>query len=196
MILRHPIPQDAIPQAAALYWQAFAAKLHITMGPAAKGTAFVTRVFDPSHGISAHAADGRLLGVVGFKTAKGALVGGQFADMRAVYGFWGALWRAVPLWMLERDTENKRFLMDGIFVDENARGQGVGTELLRAICAEGDRRGYAELRLDVINTNPRARALYERLGFVAGETQRLGPLRHVFGFEASTTMIKPLAKST
>ena len=46
-----------------------------------------------------------------------------------------------------------------------ARGQGVGTALLKAIIAEGRRRGYAEVRLDVIDTNPRATALYERIGF-------------------------------
>ncbi|MEY1557477.1 GNAT family N-acetyltransferase [Yoonia sp. R2331] len=192
MILQSPVPDADIPEAAALYWQAFAAKLHIALGPADKGQAFVTRVFDPTHGISIHADDGTLLGVAGFKTAKSALVGGEFADLKAIYGLWGATWRAALLHMLERDTENSRFLMDGVFVAERARGQGVGTALLRAICAEGARRGYAEVRLDVIDSNPRAQALYAREGFVATKTTALGPLRHIFGFNASTTMVKTL----
>ena len=41
-------------------------------------------------------------------------------------------------------------------------------------------------------SNPRARALYEREGFIAGETETLGPLRYIFGFDSSTKMLCPL----
>jgi len=80
--------------------------------------------------------------------------------------------------------------MDGIFVAPAARGHGVGTALLDATIAEARTRGYAEVRLDVIDSNPRARALYERVGFVAKDTQQLGPLRHIFGFKSATTMVR------
>lgn len=192
MKLQHPIPQYAVSQAAVLYWQAFAAKLNATMGPAHKGEAFVNRVFDTSHGISAHAPDGELLGVVGFKTSKGALVGGAFSDLRAIYGFWGAVWRGLLLHALERDIENERFLMDGVFVAAPARGKGVGTALIDAICVEAAKRGYKEVRLDVIDSNPRAKALYVRHGFAPTKTDHIGPLRFVFGFSSATTMVKTL----
>ncbi len=192
MILQHPVPAEVSEAAAALYWQAFAGKLGFVMGPDAKGQAYVARVFDPSHGISAHASDGTMLGVAGFKTAKGAMVGGSFSDLRAIYGAIGALWRAAVLQALERDTENTRFLMDGVCVATHARGQGVGTALLDAICKEAKARGYAQVRLDVIDSNPRARALYERVGFVAFKTVSIGPLRHLFGFRSSTAMAKAL----
>jgi ribosomal protein S18 acetylase RimI-like enzyme len=82
--------------------------------------------------------------------------------------------------------------MDGNFVDPTARGRGVGTALLDAIVDEARARGYAEVRLDVIDNNPRARTLYERRGFVAGDTQYLGPLKYLFGFSAATTMVRPV----
>lgn len=159
------------------------------MRPKAKALAFIETVLDGSHAICAHDNSGQLLGVAGFKTHKGALVGGTFRDLTQIYGVFGATWRAGLLSLLERDTENERFLMDGIFVAPDARGQGVGTELLRAIMAEAKMRDYAQVRLDVIDTNPRARALYERLGFVVVDTHHLGPLRHIFGFRSSTTMV-------
>ena len=192
MILHHPIPDAAIPDAATLYWEAFGGKLGLPLGPDAKAHRFVARAFDPGHGISLHAPDGALLGVVGFKTAQGALVAGSLADMRAVYGLWGTLWRSALLALLDRDTENTRFVMDGLFVAPAVRGQGIGTRLLDAICAEARRRGYAAIRLDVIDSNTRARALYERQGFRAEKTTRLGLIRHVFGFASSTTMVKAL----
>lgn len=188
MIISTGIRPEDRQQIAALYWQAFGAKLGRVMHPERKALRFVEAVLDPEHAICAHDHGGALLGVAGFKTFEGALVGGTFRDLAIQYGWVGASWRAALLSLLERDTENQRFLMDGIFVDTTARGQGVGTALLKAIIAEGRRRGYAEVRLDVIDTNPRARALYERFGFEAQGTQRLGPLRHLFGFSAATTM--------
>ena len=190
--VQHGLPENAKRLAAALYWEAFGQKLGIVMGPRAKALRFIERVIDPAHAISACDADGTLLGVVGFKTSQGALVGGSFQDLTAVYGYVGALWRAALLAALDRETENTRFLMDGIFVTERARGQGVGSILLRAIIAEGQRRGYDSLRLDVINTNPRARALYERHQFTALRTKTMGPLKHIFKFDSATTMIRYL----
>ena len=78
--------------------------------------------------------------------------------------------------------------MDGIFVTKEARGLGLGTALLRAVKGEALKRGCGEVRLDVIDNNPRARKLYEREGFVAGNVQSLGPLKHLFGFSSATEM--------
>jgi RimJ/RimL family protein N-acetyltransferase len=45
----------------------------------------------------------------------------------------------------------------------------------------------------VIDTNARARALYERLGFAAAGEAQIGPLRHIFGFRSATMMVRPVA---
>jgi len=175
-------------QAAHLFWQAFKGKLGAVMGPEPKALSFVTQVLDPGHAISATDPGGNLLGIAGFKTAQGGFIGGGLGELAQVYGWFGALWRAPILSLLERELAADTLLMDGIFVDPKARGQGIGTQLLGAIKAEASARGLAHVRLDVIDTNPRAQALYEREGFVAGPVQRLGPLRHLFGFNAATTM--------
>lgn len=185
-------PEDRA-RAVRLYWQAFGGKLGRVLQPEARALAYVARVMRPDHAISAYGAGGALLGLVGFKTAKGAFVGGGFSDLAAIWGWSGAFWRAALLVLLERDTEDQRFLMDGIFVDADARGQGVGTALLNAVCAEAVARGYGEIRLDVIDSNDRARALYERNGFRAVSTSRTGALRHVVGFASATTMVRRLA---
>ncbi len=191
MIVTRGIPAQDLPAAAALYWEAFGGKLGAVMGPKARAQAYIERVICPHHGICAHDDDGTLLGVVGFKTAQGALVGGDLSDMRHVYGGWGAAWRSLLLRLLQRETDNRRFLLDGIFVHPEARGRGVGTLLLDAVTAEAAARGYAEIRLDVIDSNPRAKALYERVGFTDAGSQSIGVLRHVFGFRSATTMVRP-----
>lgn len=185
------IPTQDVPRAAALYWQAFGGKLHRMMGPDDKALALIERVMSPDHALAARDGDD-LLGVVGFKTCDGALVDGDIADFQAIYGPVSGTVRALVLSLLDRDVDNTNFLLDGICVAAEARGRGVGTALLTALEGEAIRRGYASMRLDVIDSNPRARALYERLGFRATRTIRTGPLRLIFGFSSSTTMIKPL----
>ncbi|WP_424969970.1 GNAT family N-acetyltransferase [Dinoroseobacter sp. S76] len=185
----HPgFPEDQRDQAAILFWQAFHGKLHRILTPEEKALGFLRRVADPTFAISALSPEGRLLGVAGFKTAGGGFMGGELSDLQAVFGRFGGLWRGIALSVLERPVAPGILLMDGIMVDPVARGQGIGQRLLTAIKARAGDLGCNRVRLDVIDTNPRARALYTREGFVAGETAHLGPLRYIFGFRAATTM--------
>jgi ribosomal protein S18 acetylase RimI-like enzyme len=190
--IHHGLPDTLRDAAAVLYWEAFGAKLGRVMGPTPKALAFLAQTLRSNHAVVAISPAGELLGIAGFKSYHGSFAGGDWADLRSVYGVPGAAWRAAALSLLERDVENERFLMDGICVSAQVRGQGVGTLLLNAICAEARARHYRAVRLDVIDTNPRARALYARMGFVEGKTDRMGMLSHIFGFEAATTMIKTL----
>ncbi len=190
MIITAGFADGERPEVARLYWEAFGGKLGRTLGPTPQALRFIAISLSPDHAVCARDGQGRLLGVAGFKTPDGALVGGTFRDMMRVYGLIGAAWRSGLLSLLVRDVENRRFLMDGLFVAPEARGQGVGSGLLEAIVAEAARRGYAEVRLDVIDSNPRARALYERCGFAAVGTQPMGWLGPLFGFRSATTMVR------
>jgi GNAT superfamily N-acetyltransferase len=193
MNIVHGFPPEDRRAIAELYWEAFGPKLGRALGPRARALDFVAAVLSPDHAVVARDEDGRLLGVAGFKTFDGALVGGGFREMARVYGALGAAWRMLLLALLARDTENARFLVDGLFVAEGARGRGVGTRLLEAIADEARLRGYREVRLDVVEENARARALYERRGFRAVDHRSIGLLRHVFGFRAATTMVRKVA---
>ncbi|WP_404384033.1 GNAT family N-acetyltransferase [Caenispirillum salinarum] len=177
-------------QAAEGYWEAFARKLRYPLGPRHRAVTFIERVLDPAHAISAVSDDGLFLGVAGFKTARGAFVGGTIADLAAVYGWPGAAVRGLLVSLLERSCEDGTLLMDGIFVAPAARDRGVGTALLTAVERHAAACGLARIRLDVIDRNPRARALYERHGYGATATAFLGPLHPLFGFKSSTTMLK------
>lgn len=186
------LPETLREDAARLYWQAFGAKLGRVMGPEAKALRWLTGAIMPDHAVVALSDDGQLLGLAGFRSSRGSFAMTDFATLARAYGPAGALWRWTALWCLTREVDNDRFLFDGICVVPGQRGRGVGTGLIAATADLAAARGYRELRLDVIDTNLRARALYERLGFRSAGVQRLGPLRHVFGFDAAVTMVRPV----
>lgn len=186
------LPENLRAQAVALYWQAFGGKLGRVMGPERKALAFLTDVIRADHALVAVDDQGLLLGLLGFKTPAGSFAGGDLAQMRRHYGLLGSAWRVPLLWLLGREVDNERFLIDGLCVARQARGLGIGTALLGAACDRARARGYRAIRLDVVDTNWRARQLYERQGFKLVKTSPLGPLRHAFGFKAAHTMVRPL----
>lgn len=178
--------------AARLYWEAFGGKLGRVLGPDAKALVFFERVIRTDHCLAALDETGTLVGLAGFKTPSGSFAGGSWADLRAVYGRFGGLWRGIVLRRLGNEVDNDRFLVDGLCVVPTHRGRGIGSLLLAALYQEAAERGYRSIRLDVVATNARARALYERHGFQPTRTEKLGFVRHFFGFSSSTTMVRPL----
>lgn len=192
MTFRHGFPEDQRDAAARIYWEAFGGKLGAVLGPDARALAFLRAVLRPDHCFAALDGNGRLIGLAGFKSPDGSFAGGGPADLARAYGRWGAQWRRGVLWLLSSEVDNDRFLVDGIAVTRSARGLGIGRALLHLLCDEAQSRGYAAIRLEVIDTNWRARALYEREGFAVTGTESIGLLRYLFGFAAATTMVRAL----
>ncbi len=182
------VSEENKAKAGTLFLDAFGKKLSRFLGEDDRIHGFIVDAINPKFAISATDRDGTLLGIAGFKTAKGAFVEGSIKDLAKHYGWLTAIPRGLVAELIERKTEADCLLMDGICVDKTARGQGIGSLLLDAITDEARSQGLRFVRLDVIDANPRAKALYERKGFISGETQQLGLLRFMFGFRSSTTM--------
>ena len=187
------IPKPLIPQAAAIYYEAFEAKLGGILKRDGTAERFFATIMKPEFAVFAVSNDeANVLGVAGFKTKSGAFTEGRLRDIFRHYGIFGGWWRAMIMSVLDRPVRPGELLMDGIAVHGDARGKGVGTALLEAIFDKARELDLTSVRLDVIDANPRARTLYERRGFVAGKEQSTGLFRHVFGFSNYTEMIKTL----
>jgi GNAT superfamily N-acetyltransferase len=152
----------------------------------------LARALVPERAIVTLAA-GELVGLVGFH-----LGGSSFAEIRLRHLVAEFGWTGVPHWallaLLARRPREGELLLDGIVVRPDSRGQGIGTALLREVEALARGHGLEAVRLDVVDTNPDARRLYEREGFVATTTHRSPFLGRLFGFSASTTMVKAVGR--
>ncbi|MEL6791957.1 MAG: GNAT family N-acetyltransferase [Pseudomonadota bacterium] len=186
------LPEPLRADAARLYLDAFAAKLGPILGRDARAEAFVASVLRPANAVVALDAEGALLGLAGFHDDTGGFVGGDFADMRRAYGLVGAAWRAPVFALFERSPDPGEMLMDGVVVAPDHRGAGVGGALLEIVASHARAAGASSLRLDVVDANPRARALYERKGFQLREETATPLMRPLFGFGAVATMTRPL----
>jgi len=70
---------------------------------------------------------------------------------------WTVWWEAEDCWI------------EDVFVEQRARGAGLGGALVEAALERARERGCRRVDLDVDNDNAPARALYESLGFAVGD---------------------------
>jgi ribosomal protein S18 acetylase RimI-like enzyme len=187
------IPDQAEPQVAALYWEAFGRKLGPALGPAEQAVEFLAARLNPDRVVTALDGAGQVVGVAGYQLAGRGLSGATARDVCSAYGPLRALPRLAVLGLLGRKAAAGELVMDGICVAAEHRGSGIGSRLLGEIAAVAEENGCTRIRLDVIDGNPRARALYERRGFTAVRTERTPFLRKLLGFGAVTTMHRAVA---
>ncbi|WP_200904376.1 GNAT family N-acetyltransferase [Streptomyces yangpuensis] len=187
--IRRGVPRSAEEQVAELYWEAFGRKLGAALGPPEHGRAFIARhLHHDRAGVALTPGGDRVVGVAGYQLDGRGLTGGGVRDVLSSYGLLRGLPRLAALALLERAPEPGELVMDGIAVHPAHRGTGIGSLLLTEIAAIAAEHGCSRIRLDVIDANPRARALYERHGFTAVRTEQTPYLTRLMGFGAVTTM--------
>ena len=83
--------------------------------------------------------------------------------------------------------------LDTLTVHPDVRGQRIGTQLVDAVVALAIAEGKRFVKLEVEDVNPRAKSLYEQLGFVEDKFDKLPwPWRVAFAFSGSYRMSKDL----
>ncbi|MCS6831348.1 MAG: GNAT family N-acetyltransferase [Armatimonadota bacterium] len=86
-----------------------------------------------------------------------------------------------------------RSYVESLAVDARYRGRGIGTQLLERCIEESRRADKREISLHVVDTNPRAKQLYERMGFRTVRTERFGWVASRWmGFSAQHFMARPV----
>ena len=186
------IPVNQLERTAQLYDIAFGAKLSLAIPDEHDRVRMLCKSMQLDFCIGAFAGE-NLIGIAGYSTSDGALTGGiDYAGLLAELGLIKGNRAAVVFGLYERKARLGELLMDGIVVDPDYRGKGVGTLLFAELVKFAESEQYTTIRLDVIDTNPDARRLYERLGFREEKTEKFEYLRSILGFGASSTMVLKL----
>jgi ribosomal protein S18 acetylase RimI-like enzyme len=185
------LPDGFRREAASIYYEAFAQKMRPIIGSQEQGIPILERTFDAEMAIVT-LKRGRLVGLAGLMYEGRCFFDPAFSDLVREFGLLGGLARAVVLGFLSSHSRDGALYLDDLAVDTAMRGQGIGTRLLQAVFDFAQERDMPAVRLDVVDTNPGARRLYERLGFVAVRTRRCPLLFRQMGFSAFTTMVKEI----
>ena len=137
----------------------------------------------PQHTAALH--NGRLVGVGAVRTAR-QNTEFTLAALRAICAFYPPLaaariiWRGLKTEQIIRPPQVGVGVVYHLGVDTEFRGRGIGRRLLDHLLDKVRAQKATTAALDVAATNPRAKALYERQGFVARQT-RAGALESRYG---------------
>ncbi|GLY17013.1 GNAT family N-acetyltransferase [Kineosporia rhizophila] len=187
--IHRAVPRGAEADAARLYGDAFGSKLRPGLGTGAVRERFLAAALRPDRMVCAE-VDGVVCGVVGLNLDGDGAFSITWRSLREHYGA-SAWWRMLLLLPLHREPRKGHLLLDGIAVDARMRGRGVGGRLLDEVDRIAAEQGFDRIGLSVIDSNPRARALYERHGYSAARTERVGALGDLYGgFRSVTKMVK------
>ncbi|TVR62310.1 MAG: GNAT family N-acetyltransferase [Spirochaetaceae bacterium] len=180
---------------AALYYDVFRQKYDgLLMIPRSREQALrvLTASIDCSMGIYAVDERGDLVGLVGLGCSDRGFVKYTWKLLLREFGLCGAIRRKVIKFFESPRLLRDELRIEGIVVANAAQGKGVGTTLMDAVTEWAAQRGYGSVRLEVINSNPRARSLYQRLGFHDTGRSYYGPLTRRAGFTSIWRMRKEL----
>lgn len=182
------IPDEHRSVAVDLFDEAFGEKLALAVPNMENRKALFAEGFNLDVAIAA-LMDGNLVGIAGFHAHGKSLTSDlKYRHLLSHLGFLGGNRAAIVFSLFERTPRPNELVMEGIAVQSQARGMGVGKQLLGEIRKYAENHGFNRVRLDVIDTNPKARQLYERFGFRSVKTERFPQLKSILGFGGVTTM--------
>ena len=189
--VRHGLSQEHLADAAAIFYDSLEAKKRPLLRSREDALPVLAACLNPQSMIAALRL-GTLVGVCELHQR-----GRRFRRLRLgpfirQYGLLGGLARLVAFGGLNTRPPKDELVIETLAVRGDMRGRGIGTQLLEAAREYARAGGFQAVRLDVVDTNPDAQRLYERMGFEAIRMRRYPLTRRLAGFSAVITMRQPL----
>lgn len=195
-ILTGHIPEELKGASIDVFLEGFGRKVdHLMLKP--KDRAQAKRVYlDGADFTSALYAisEGRVLGILGFQHQRTKFINLNLGTLKHEFGLFGGAVRKLSGSVFKdlHPLKGDEVRVQVISVSEEVRGTGVGHQLLEALFAYGRSHHCTGVRLEVVNTNPHAKKLYEALGFRACGSLPYGPIATKAGFSSQHLMKKAL----
>ncbi len=164
MEITETIPEESRAKALEIFYDAFAQKIRALIKSKEKALAIYSKSLNPERVFYA-VHGGEVAGLIGLQYGDQYFMEFRYEIFRE---FYNPLTSRFYLFLLKRSSPKlKKGVMriDSVAVDPGSRSLGIGTGLINKVLDFAKEKGYREVILEVVNTNPRAKMLYERLGF-------------------------------
>lgn len=181
-------------QVARLIHDAFDAKidrllLRTTDGARAIRLIKIAARFDQGY----YAIDGStVVGCIGYSQPGNQFLHFSWRALRREFGCFGAMGRLMSQYFSRDKCHEEEMYITLIAVTEGYRSTGIGSRLIETLANHGKCTCKKRLVLEVVDSNPRARNLYERLGFTFIKQYNTGWFSKPAGFTTVVRMALPL----
>jgi ribosomal protein S18 acetylase RimI-like enzyme len=185
------LEEQLLTEIASLYDEAFKGKFKWAIASQLKRVRLWSQIIDPKHVIGIFREE-QLLGILLYSTPNNS----GWKDVGIIRRIWALLpsKEAIKILfifgLLEKRLPKNLLYIEAIAVSDEARGMGIGTQLLTVAESVARGSGFEGLELRVIQENYRARLLYEREGFRMTGTENTGFIYPLVGFKSAHKMEK------
>ena len=187
--IRFGVPKNQLVRVAKILYESFEDKFGNIFGDKNKFIIFISSCLRNDRTLVAF-KDGLAVGFAGLEYDGKSFININFTQNLKTFGL-GALRIAFlgGIFLFNRAAENE-ILLDSLAVSTNERGKGIGSKLIHSVIDHARSHGFYQIRLEVIETNQKARRLYERFGFEEFKIQKVPfPFNKLLGFGSVTEMI-------
>jgi ribosomal protein S18 acetylase RimI-like enzyme len=189
--VRTGIPEAFRHDAAALYAGVFGEQYRVLVGEGVQARRIIARSLCLAQA-AAVIYRGRLVGFAGYHLYSRHFLQLGLPELVREFGWLPGLVRYGIYRCQRKHLPRGELALDGIVVQEDCRGLGLGSRMLAYLAVQAERHGLRGMQLAVADTNPRAQALYARLGYQVLYSRRYDLLRYWLPFSALTVMRLPL----
>ena len=198
IIITHTLNQKQKNQVSSLYFQAFPAKfsaIWVFTKDEEKAVSLLTQSINFSSGLYA-ISNKKVLGFIGLETGNNYYTNFKLKAFTHTFGIIQGTLRHIGYHIyriFHGKTPNNSLHIDPIAVSSEARGMGIGTKLFKATFKYAQILKKESIILEVVDTNPRAQNLYEKLGFTVKREENTRLLTKRANFEKVIHMEKRLS---
>jgi len=188
--LRFGVPQNQRVKLASILYDAFGSKFNKFYGNENKVIEFISKSLRNDRTIIAQ-KNGKTVGFVGLEHKKKSFIDPSLTQTFHTFGLVSPIAMFVTrLFVLANNTKTKELHLESIAVSKKEQNKGIGSKLLKFVLNYARSEGFSQIKLEVVETNPRARQLYESFGFEEVKAQKIPyPLSFLMGFGSITEMV-------
>ena len=132
--------------------------------------------------------DGNVVGLIGLQYKNKTFLEFKYRDLRKYFNPLQSYFIYRIYKLTSPKIKDDVLRIDSIAVDKSFRNLGIGTQLINKVFEFAKNKGFKEVILEVINTNPKAKGLYERIGFKEKKIVRYYFLTRSAGFSSEYIM--------
>lgn len=139
--------------------------------------------------------EGKIVGILGFKNINKPSIDYNKSNFIKAFGYFSGYYKylkSLIISFFECSPKKDEVLIEMICVSSEFRSKGIGSFLINELFDIGKKENKSKILLEVVNTNPRAKSLYEKLGFQVKKKTNFGFLTKSSGFTSVEFMVKEI----
>ena len=173
---------------AKIFYQSFKEKLTIIFGEPKKASKLIARLIHEDR-ILVAIKEGKPVGFVGLHYQGKNFLKFNLTKITKIYGL--ATIRVLIYFLITilDELQPNQLHLEVLAVAEEQRSKGIGTKLLKSTIDFAKLKKIPQIKLEVINTNPKAKKLYKKIGFKKTKDRKIPyPFHILTGFSTITEM--------